>query len=179
MASEGDDVVFQCHALGHPPPIILWLTEDGHMPEGRTYALVDNSLHLTSVQIADEGNYVCRAENSVGFVETTFTLTVQSKPSFVVTPRDKMVCVGDRVSFSCEATGSPTPTLFWQKEYDRSLLFPRREHGRKRVDADGTLVIDPVLKEDEGNYYCQVRKRGVELQIQISNHFLLSITQCS
>ena len=77
VASEGEDVTFSCHAMGDPPPTILWRREDGHMPEGRTHIRADKSLQLTTVQIADEGDYVCKAENSVGFVETTFTLTVQ------------------------------------------------------------------------------------------------------
>ena len=45
----------------------------------RTHILSDRSLQFTAVQVSDEGNYICRAENSVGFVETTFTLTVHCK----------------------------------------------------------------------------------------------------
>ena len=47
----------------------------------RTHILPEKSLQLTSLRVEDEGNYLCRAENEVGFVETTFTLTVQCKPS--------------------------------------------------------------------------------------------------
>ena len=70
-------MTFSCHALGDPPPLILWRRVDGDMPEGRTHILADKSLQITSVQIADDGNYACKAENSVGMDDTTFTLTVQ------------------------------------------------------------------------------------------------------
>ena len=102
IAEEGEDKIFRCEAKGDPPPTILWRRERGHMPDGRcvfahsfkgkqlyglshvftvflslrTHILPEKSLQLTSLRVEDEGNYLCRAENEVGFVETTFTLTV-------------------------------------------------------------------------------------------------------
>ena len=39
----------------------------------------DKSLKITKLRVSDEGVYICRAENSVGFVEARATLTVQCK----------------------------------------------------------------------------------------------------
>jgi len=35
------------------------------------------------------------------------------------------------------------------------LMFPRQDHGRFSVTDVGTLVINPVRKEDAGEYVCQ------------------------
>ena len=35
------------------------------------------------------------------------------------------------------------------------VMFPRQDHGRFSVTGDGTLVIEPVRKEDAGSYVCQ------------------------
>ena len=37
-------------------------------------------------------------------------------PSFIVTPKDKIVGVGRRVTFRCEVTGNPPPAVFWSKD---------------------------------------------------------------
>ncbi len=34
-------------------------------------------------------------------------------------------------------------------------MFPRQDNGRFSVTDDGTLVIEPVQKEDTGKYMCQ------------------------
>ncbi len=34
-------------------------------------------------------------------------------------------------------------------------MFPRQDHGRFSVTDDGTLIIEPVRKEDGGEYVCQ------------------------
>ena len=34
-------------------------------------------------------------------------------------------------------------------------MFPRQDHGRFSVTDDGTLIIEPVRKEDAGEYVCQ------------------------
>ena len=35
------------------------------------------------------------------------------------------------------------------------LMFPRQDLGRFSVTDDGTLVVEPVRKEDAGEYVCQ------------------------
>jgi len=42
-------------------------------------------------------------------------IVLSARPSFLVTPRDKVVGVGRQVSIRCEVTGSPMPAVFWNK----------------------------------------------------------------
>jgi len=34
-------------------------------------------------------------------------------------------------------------------------MFPNQDHGRMSVTEDGTLVIEPVQKDDAGEYVCK------------------------
>ena len=43
---------------------------------------------------------------------------VTAQPSFIVTPKDKTVGVGRRVSLQCEVTGNPPPAVFWNRDTD-------------------------------------------------------------
>lgn len=85
----------------------------------------------------------------------TFSLSSTAHPTFQVTPQDKVVGVGRTVSLRCEVTGNPPPAVFWNKETSQILMFPRQDHGRFSVTDEGTLIIEPVRKEDAGDYVCQ------------------------
>ena len=49
---------------------------------------------------------------------------VSAPPSFSVTPLDKTVRYGRRVSFHCEVTGNPPPAVLWNKEGSKVLYYP-------------------------------------------------------
>lgn len=155
VAQENSDVILQCQASGDPEPDIIWKKLEGQIPAERIQILADKSLKIHNVQVADEGIYVCRLDNPFGWQEAQAVLTVHSPPSFTVTPRDKVVGVGKRVSIRCEVTGNPTPAVFWNKASSQTFMFPNKDHGRFRVTADGSLTIDNVQKEDAGEYTCQ------------------------
>lgn len=48
-----------------------------------------------------------------------------AQPSFIVTPRDKVVGVGRRATFRCEVTGNPVPAVFWNKESSQVWILSR------------------------------------------------------
>lgn len=75
----GQRVLFECSVGGEPNPNVLWRREDGKMPVGRAQILDDKSLRIDNVQAADEGLYICSAENNVGGVTARATLIVNCK----------------------------------------------------------------------------------------------------
>ncbi len=79
LVEENEDVEFRCEATGDPSPTIIWKREEGQIPAGRAQFLQDNSLKIERVKVADEGIYICRAENTVGYVEALARLTVHCK----------------------------------------------------------------------------------------------------
>jgi roundabout axon guidance receptor 2 len=155
VAKENSDVTFHCRATGDPQPTVIWNKLDGQIAAERASITADRMLQIRRVQISDDGVYVCRVENSVGWREAEARLTVQSPPSFIVTPTDKTVGVGRQISFRCEVIGNPAPAVFWNRESSETFMFPNQDHGRLSVLDDGSLTISSVHVEDSGVYVCQ------------------------
>lgn len=157
-ARAEDNVIFECKVTGSPDPTVTWRKKDGRWPlkDSRISLQEDRSLRIERVSPSDEGVYVCDAENVAGSASTTVMLTVHSRPSFVMTPRDQRVAINGQASFDCLITGNPPPAFWWMKEGTQVLMFPGQPHGRYTVQSDGTLIIDSVKKEDSGYYVCSV-----------------------
>ncbi|XP_054715413.1 roundabout homolog 2-like [Uloborus diversus] len=151
-----EDVQFECRVGGDPLPTITWRRQDGKMPVGRAQIQEDKSLLIKDVLSSDEGMYICEAENPVGIISASVTLTVHSRPLFLKTPRDQRVGLNGIAKFECSATGNPPPSVFWTKEGNQVLMFPERSYGRVSVTREGSLVISGVTKEDKGYYICSV-----------------------
>uniref|UniRef100_T1JDC0 Roundabout n=1 Tax=Strigamia maritima TaxID=126957 RepID=T1JDC0_STRMM len=149
-----ENVLFECKVGGDPAPNIIWRRQDGKMPIGRAQIQEDKSLQIQHVTPADEGLYICEAENPVGTVSASATLTVHSRPTFLVSPRDQRIGLNGIASFECVTTGNPPPSVFWTKEGNQVLMFPGQPHGRFSVTAEGELKISGVRREDEGYYVC-------------------------
>jgi len=75
----GNSVEFHCRVGGDPAPDVLWRRVRGNMPLARVHILEDLSLRMESVVPEDEGEYRCDADNGVGTVTATATLTVNCK----------------------------------------------------------------------------------------------------
>lgn len=62
-------------------PDVLWRrsANGGNMPLDRVHILEDRSLRLENVIPDDEGEYSCEADNAVGAISATGTLTVHCK----------------------------------------------------------------------------------------------------
>jgi len=153
-AREGEDVTLDCQVSGDPAPRITWRREEGTALETRAVTDRDENLHIYSVLGSDEGVYYCTAENTVGTVTGSLSLTVHAEPIFLVRPAPKKVGLNGVAEFHCTATGSPTPTIFWTREGDQNLMFPGTSHGIFHVSQDGVLSINGVREEDQGYYVC-------------------------
>nr|XP_054926797.1 protein sax-3-like isoform X2 [Dermacentor andersoni] len=149
-----ESVQFECKVNGDPTPTVTWRRQDGKMPIGRAYVQEDKSLHIKNVASTDEGTYICESENIVGSASASATLTVQSRPTFRLTPQDQKVGLNGVAKFDCLATGNPRPSVFWTREGNQVLMFPGKSHGRFSVSPEGTLTITGVRKEDRGYYVC-------------------------
>ncbi|XP_049767979.1 protein sax-3-like [Schistocerca cancellata] len=151
---EDQSVHFQCRVGGDPAPNILWRRDDGKMPIGRAQILDDKSLRIENVVPADEGVYICDAENVVGSISARATLTVHSPPRITTRPQDQKVGLNGVALFECAASGSPPPSVFWTREGSQQLMFPGNAYGRLHVAADGSLRIQGVRREDSGFLVC-------------------------
>ncbi|KAM9369930.1 roundabout homolog 3 [Phaethornis superciliosus] len=149
---------FPCQAGGDPRPDVRWHKEEGTMPAGRWDVLPDNTLRLRALRPEDKGTYTCTADNGVGRVQASATLTVHVPPQLVTGPRDQTVTPGQNVTFPCRSRGNPPPAIFWQKEGTQTLLFPGQPHLPSThlwVSPTGTLTITNITRVDAGSYLCQ------------------------
>uniref|UniRef100_A0A8C6TNF4 Roundabout, axon guidance receptor, homolog 2 (Drosophila) n=1 Tax=Neogobius melanostomus TaxID=47308 RepID=A0A8C6TNF4_9GOBI len=155
---EEESVEFRCLVTGDPPPNVRWRKDDVDVPRGRSYDKDDYVLRIKKTSIGDEGVFSCVAENRVGKLEATATLTVRAAPQFVVRPRNQIVAQGRTATFPCETKGNPQPAVFWQKEGSQNLLFPnqpQQPNSRFSVSPGGDLTISSVQRSDAGYYICQ------------------------
>ncbi|GAB1300377.1 Roundabout homolog 2 [Apodemus speciosus] len=155
---EEEAVEFRCQVQGDPQPTVRWKKDDADLPRGRYDIKDDYTLRIKKALSTDEGTYVCIAENRVGKVEASATLTVRAPPQFVVRPRDQIVAQGRTVTFPCETKGNPQPAVFWQKEGSQNLLFPNQPQqpsSRCSVSPTGDLTITNIQRSDAGYYICQ------------------------
>ena len=78
-ALNGQDIDLECEVGGDPNPTVLWHREDGTLPHGRT-RIQGGKLSIQNVTPKDEGVYVCEAQNTVGTISVSATLSVHGKP---------------------------------------------------------------------------------------------------
>uniref|UniRef100_A0A8C0R8K7 Roundabout guidance receptor 2 n=1 Tax=Canis lupus dingo TaxID=286419 RepID=A0A8C0R8K7_CANLU len=155
---EEEAVEFRCQVQGDPQPTVRWKKDDADLPRGRYDIKDDYTLRIKKAMSTDEGTYLCIAENRVGKVEASASLTVRAPPQFVVRPRDQIVAQGRTVTFPCETKGNPQPAVFWQKEGSQNLLFPnqpQQPNSRCSVSPTGDLTITNIQRSDAGYYICQ------------------------
>jgi len=140
--AAGANVTFTVTATGSPTPTLQW-QRNGSPLAGQT----GQTLTLTSVQAGDAGSYTCVATNNAGSVTSNAaTLAVTAAavlPSFTAHPASQAVTAGANVTFTVSATGSPTPTLQWQR------------NGAPLAGQTGpTLTLTNVQVADNGAYTC-------------------------
>ncbi|TKS80768.1 Roundabout -like protein 2 [Collichthys lucidus] len=144
---EEETVEFRCQVHGDPQPNVRWRKDDIDVPRGRyeiKYDKDDYVLRVKKASVNDEGTFTCVAENRVGKLEASATLTVRAAPQFVIRPRDQIVAQGRTATFPCETKGNPQPAVFWQKEGSQNLLFPnqpQQPNSRFSVSPSGDLTI--------------------------------------
>ncbi|KAM8954057.1 immunoglobulin superfamily member 10 isoform 2-T2 [Pelodytes ibericus] len=164
----GKEFKVDCKASGSPLPEITWSLPDGTMINNvlqaddngrrkRRYILFDNgTLYLNKVGIAEEGDYTCYAENTLGKDEmkvhvsvVTAAPRIQSNHKTQYTAR-----AGEGAVLHCEAIGEPKPKIFW--------LLPSSDmiatsHDRYVLHDNGSLTINQIKLLDAGEYMCVAR----------------------
>jgi len=112
--TAGGSVTFSAAASGNPIPTYQW-KKAGVNISGATSA----SYLIASTVTGDAGSYTVVATNSVSSVTSSAaTLTVNAAvtaPTISTQPVSQTIVVGNSVTFSVVASGSPTPTYGWHK----------------------------------------------------------------
>lgn len=69
--------------------------------------------------------------------------------SVSVAEPEVFVRAGEKLSVKCNATGTPTPSISWQKDGSNVI-----SNTRANIRSDGTLQISELERDDVGSYAC-------------------------
>uniref|UniRef100_A0A8C6NM36 Contactin-5 n=1 Tax=Nothobranchius furzeri TaxID=105023 RepID=A0A8C6NM36_NOTFU len=162
IATLGKDVSLECKPRASPKPRITWRRADRKLqPNKRITLLRNNTLKIVNSSRADEGNYVCRAENQLGSAEMTAILWVKEAMRVVLSPSRVEVTVGESVVLSCKATHDTSLDVafqwfFNQKPIDFQQDGSHFEYIQTQVSTVD-LMIRSILLKHAGKYGCRAQ----------------------
>uniref|UniRef100_A0A8C1K3P7 Hemicentin-1 n=1 Tax=Cyprinus carpio TaxID=7962 RepID=A0A8C1K3P7_CYPCA len=152
VVSRLSPVVIGCTASGVPHPVLYW-SKDGLRltKDGESYTILPSGpLQITAADLSHSGRYSCVAKNAAGTAQRHIQLTVHEPPVIQSHPSTLDVILNNHVTLPCRATGSPRPTITWQKEGINIFTAG----GDFTVLPNGGLQISKARVEDSGTYMC-------------------------
>ncbi|XP_047108457.1 Down syndrome cell adhesion molecule-like protein 1 homolog isoform X1 [Schistocerca piceifrons] len=162
MAARGEQLALPCITVGQPHPSTIW-SKGGQLIQenNRIHINAEWTLHISSVETSDTGNYSCRVQNILGADEITYTVTVKNRRNngSPLPPTDFRVSSATETSLSLKWS-APDDSIYAAEGY---TLYFKREFG------EWEKVI--VQAEDKnftlGNLQCGSK---YQLYLQAFNH---------
>ena len=79
--TQGEDVMLECIAVGHPAPYIRWSRHGEELKDGWDGVSISRlgSLMLSNVLYQQRGEYMCTANNSLGTDSVVMPLNVNGR----------------------------------------------------------------------------------------------------
>ncbi|XP_018408468.1 PREDICTED: hemicentin-1 [Nanorana parkeri] len=149
--SKLSPAIIPCTTYGVPQPAVHWIKDGIRLTAvGESYKILSSgSIEIPSTDLTHTGRYTCKAINEVGSAQIHINLYVQEIPVIHGQADYLEATVNNSIILSCEAFGTPTPTITWQKEG-----VGVKTGGHYTVFSNGRLKIANVTQEDGGTYTC-------------------------
>uniref|UniRef100_A0A8C6DLM4 Hemicentin-1 n=1 Tax=Moschus moschiferus TaxID=68415 RepID=A0A8C6DLM4_MOSMO len=154
LVTRHTPTVITCTASGVPFPSIHWMKNGIRLlPRGEGYRILSSgAIEILDTQLSHAGRYTCVARNSAGSAHRHVSLHVQEPPVIQPQPSELDVILNNPILLPCEATGTPSPFITWQKE---GINVISSDIGRSHaVLPHGGLQISRAVREDAGTYMC-------------------------
>uniref|UniRef100_A0A4W6E3W9 Ig-like domain-containing protein n=1 Tax=Lates calcarifer TaxID=8187 RepID=A0A4W6E3W9_LATCA len=152
----GKQAVFQCSLTGSSPMEVVWHKDNIAISSEGNYVMKCEknkySLHIKSLELTDQGVYLCKASNSVGTATFTTELKVINKPSFVKTIEPASAAVNDPLRLECQVDEDTGVTITWTR--DGKKVHQSMECKLSFEDKVAVLEIPKSKLKDSGKYVC-------------------------
>ncbi|XP_023649766.1 neural cell adhesion molecule L1-like protein isoform X3 [Paramormyrops kingsleyae] len=150
----GADVFIKCAAAGLPQPTITWKVNGlapSDVPVSKRKVSYD-TISLHNVQPGDSAVYQCEASNRHGTLLANANILVMNLLPMILTgdSQEYAAVVGRNVMLHCKVFSSPPATISWVKDDTAKPVDGERFF----VHENGSLEINYVTKEDNGQYTC-------------------------
>ncbi|XP_058563611.1 carcinoembryonic antigen-related cell adhesion molecule 1-like isoform X3 [Neofelis nebulosa] len=144
----GANLSLSCHSASNPPAQYSWLINGSPQPSSQ-------ELFIPNITVNDSGSYTCLVYNpGTRLSKTTVkTITVSepvSQPSINIS-NTTATEHKDSVVLTCSTNN--TGVSIWWFFNNQSLKLTER---MKLSPDNSTLTVDPVRREDAGDYQCEV-----------------------
>ncbi|GFV73983.1 titin, partial [Trichonephila clavipes] len=157
---EGDFVSVVCLVkTGAQPITFLWYKNGNELIISNKKMSIENSpvisaLILNSVTTENDGNYTCVAKNNFGSDRHSAVLKIKASPKWISQPNNIITVIGDAITASCMASGSPTPQIMWRKIAEPRTQSLYNLNSTYLNNSDSTIKISRVSYGDSGTYEC-------------------------
>lgn len=143
---EGESVTLPVDASGSNLTYQWYFNSNPLADGGSISGSTEKDLVISNALTTDEGNYYCEIIGSCG-TETTVPVIIAVDDATTITtqPISRSKCIGDQVQFSVVAEGT---NLSYQWYHNGVSLGAAAQNS--------TLLIDPIVAGDAGNYYCEI-----------------------
>lgn len=143
-------------------------------------ALSQLDLFIENIQAgATTGDYSCLASNTEGSVEA-HSQVVLAVPAIITTmPRNQTKLEGEKVEFLCQAKALPSNITYKWLFNDKPIQLIKTFEFRHLIKRDGTLVVNSIRRDDQGEYKCQATNGLAHRNRQLVSSAIISSSKTS
>ncbi|CAF3380549.1 unnamed protein product [Rotaria sp. Silwood1] len=149
---------------GIEKPQVAWFFKGEPIPANNRFQVTEtddgtSTLLIRQAELADQGDYIARATNTVGEVEAKTTLNIVCMKPVINTDLNAAIEVtkGEIMTLKIVVSGAPKPIVIWMRD-NRELTFNDRIQVTTPTGDDNTytLTILNVQSEDQGEYAAKI-----------------------
>lgn len=152
----GQKAEFQCSLTGSSPMDVVWHKDNIAISPGDNYVMKSEKnkylLLIKSLELSDQGVYLCKASNSVGTATFTSELRVIKKPSFVKILAPVSAAVNDPLRLECQVDEDIGVTITWTR--DGKKVHQSMDYKLSFEDKLAMVEIPKSKLKDSGKYVC-------------------------
>jgi len=149
VVCPGTTATFTASASGQPVPTVQWqLSTDGGATYNNIVGATSTTYSFTAIAANDGNRYRAVFTNTCGSATTNpALLTMNVAPAVASNPGNQTLCVGATATFTASASGTPSPTVQWQKSTDGGATY------NNIAGATATTLSFVVAGTDNGSLY--------------------------